>query len=171
MRNCIINTRLKVGSQILVLRKRFLTYSGSVSQQNRIVFAPDSPMVPNKLHGCIFKYILYSNIRSSRFKVRPVCIFSPTTFYSSFGSSHKFDSIEIIMFIYSLFFLCDKTRIYKHNNLNRLRLMGNGFGEFTKAEEDWSIYFHTAVICVTSGSTKKIYITFWRTLNLVFVCW
>ena len=104
-----INTRLKVRSQILVLRKRFSTYSGSVFQQNRVVFAPDSPRVPNKLHGTwmhiwIVQYILYSNIRSRRSKVPHVCIFSPTTFYSSFGSSHKFDSIEIIMFIYSLFF-------------------------------------------------------------------
>ena len=127
-----INTRLKVGSQILVLRKRFLTYSGSVFQQNRIVLAPDSPRVPNKLHGSwmhiwIVKYILYSNIWYSRFKVRSGCIFLPTTSYSS-GSSHQ-------------------TIICKHNNLNRLRLMGHGFGEYIK---------------------EKIYITFWRTLNLMY---
>ena len=45
--------------------------------------------------------------------------------------------------------------------------MGKEFGEFTKAGEDWSIYFHIDVICVTPGDTKKIYRTFWWTLSLV----
>ena len=62
-------TIVKVRSQILVLWKRFWSYSGSDSQQNRFV-----------LHFDQCTYILSSNVWTNSRKVRPESISWPTYF-------------------------------------------------------------------------------------------